>query len=601
MRERRRAGARDEHGTATAPDARCARPGAPAIACVSALSSRASLGPHPRGAHRAEATCVSTRQLLQYLLQRRPEKKRNPEVCARWSCKITALLKNESGATGDPEERRARTMVLEGWVSRLGVPIFEHHGRAGQGPAADAGCHAWPAKEASPKAEAATRVVLVDFDDVLFRTPRRPRWWPFHGYEDMVQSLLPPCVPARLSEEWFNPAVVDEVLRLQADTDGPPTWTVAHTFRPTAFRGCVGRVLEQAPSGLQFDSARFRPVCACCSPLGFTHTGEAGYGRLSALLTEEPQRADDKHLLVILGDVLEDCPHTCQVVLFLSTTPTRPPAVPSAKSQRAVGERSSQYHRMCRLLGLDTPAALSRALKIEIRAVDPSPCSAGIPTADQLSLMTYWDDKKRHAARSRTRTDVAQRARCRAEFLEHRRRQLGGHPRAPSPLEPLFAGAPSSRTTGRWRRWWYVCDDEGRRDAVKLGKRLLRRLAGASASALAFDDASLEDDAPLDYDDYAPTCIHFEGDAPLHSTFSLLDGDAPLDRDDDAPTCIHLAYNDGSSDVRSACDELEDAWLVEGTARPRSGWQVAALCVYVCVCLCLCVCVSVCVCVIHLI
>jgi len=46
---------------------------------------------------------------------------------------------------------------------------------------------------------------------------------------------------------------------------------------------------------------------------------------------------------------------------------------------------------------------------------------------------------------------------------------------------------------------------------------------------------------------------------------------------------------------------LEDAWLVEGTARPRSGWQVAALCVYVCVCLCLCVCVSVCVCVIHLI
>ena len=33
---------------------------------------------------------------------------------------------------------------------------------------------------------------------------------------------------------------------------------------------CVGRVLEQAPSGLQFDSARFRPVCACCSPLGFT-------------------------------------------------------------------------------------------------------------------------------------------------------------------------------------------------------------------------------------------------------------------------------------------------------------------------------------------
>jgi len=54
-----------------------------------------------------------------------------------------------------------------------------------------------------------------------------------------------------------------------------------------------------------------------------------------------------------------------------------------------------------------------------------------------------------------------------------------------------------------------------------------------------------------------------------------------------------LAYNDGSSDVRSACDELEDAWLVEGTARPRSGWQVAALCVYVCVCVSVCLCVSV--------
>ena len=216
-----------------------------------------------------------------------------------------------------------RCMVREGWVSRLGVPIFEPRGRDTQGSKQQAwragpGCISWPAKQLPPKAAAAARVVFVDFDDVLFHTPRRPCWWPFHGYADMVQSLLPPCVPACLGDAWFNAEVVQEVARLQAD---PGTWTVAHTFRTNAFQKRVEDVLAQAPSGLQFDSARFRPVCSCCSPLGLTRTGEAGYGRLTSQLTEEPQRADDKHLLVILGDVLNDCPEAMEVLLFLSTNP----------------------------------------------------------------------------------------------------------------------------------------------------------------------------------------------------------------------------------------------------------------------------------------
>ena len=371
-------------------------------------------------------------------------------------------------------------MVREGWVSRLGVPIFEPHGGATR--ISDGrGWNHWSDKTLPPKAEAAERVVLVEFDDVLFRTPLRPRWWPFHGYHDMVQSLQPPCVPAAVAD-WFNPAVVEEVTRLQSD---PTTWTLAHTFRPDAFRKRMGDMLAQA--GLLFDSKRFRPVCPCCSPLGLTYTGSAGYGRLAALLTEEPQRADDKHLLVILADVLNDCPQVNEVLLFLSTTPTRPPAVPSARSKGAVGESSSQYHRMRRLLGLDNPVARAQSLKIEIRAVIASPCKAGEPTEQELASMTYWDSQKKALQRSRLPAHLRLPrskellAHRRAEAQQQRRHQLVRvQQRTSLSLEALFA-------PGRRRRGWSY--EEGK-DFFALGKQQLGRLAGESASALAFDESS---------------------------------------------------------------------------------------------------------------
>ena len=367
-------------------------------------------------------------------------------------------------------------MVLEGWVSRLGVPIFEPHGGATRFPDRRSWNH-WPDKAVHPKAVAARRVVLVEFDDVLFRTPLRPRWWPFLDYHGMVQSLQPPCVPAAVGH-WFNPAVVDEVTRLQSD---PTTWTLAHTFRSDAFRKRVGDMLSQA--GLLFDSERFRPVCPCCSPLGLTYTGAAGYGRLAALLTEEPQRADDKHLLVILADVLNDCLQANEVLLFLSTTPTRPPVVPSSRSKGPVGESSSQYHRMRRLLGLDNPTAHSRTLKIEIRAVVASPCKAGEPTEQELASMTYWDAQKKALKRTSPRSKELL-ARRRAEAQQQQRRQLVRvQQRMTLSLEALFA--PSRR---RLRGWDY--GEAGGKDAFAFGKQQLGRLAGESASAWAFDESS---------------------------------------------------------------------------------------------------------------
>ena len=62
----------------------------------------------------------------------------------------------------------AHIMVREGWLSRDGVPIFEPHGFPTRS------CrNEWPAKRLPPEAETAARIVLADFDAVLFRTPER--------------------------------------------------------------------------------------------------------------------------------------------------------------------------------------------------------------------------------------------------------------------------------------------------------------------------------------------------------------------------------------------------------------------------------------------
>jgi len=206
-------------------------------------------------------------------------------------------------------------MVREGWVSQRGVPIFRAHGSEHYPPVCR---NTWPAKMLPPAAGAARRVVLVDFDDVLFHTPRRPSWWPFRSFDGMMQSLLPPCVPTTVSNDWFNAEVAREIEMLQAES---PTWSVLNTFRKDAFRMRIQNLLAQGQARGEtptFHSMRFLPMCKCCSPLGFTHSGDAGYGRLTQLLVEAPQRPEDKHLLVILGDVLQDCPQAHEVLQMCS-------------------------------------------------------------------------------------------------------------------------------------------------------------------------------------------------------------------------------------------------------------------------------------------
>lgn len=118
-------------------------------------------------------------------------------------------------------------------------------------------------------------LAVFEFDNVLFRTPKRPNWWPFHAYQSMMESLLPPLVPLEPDASWFNP---DILQRAKEAFNDPSTWSVLVTFRGDAFRG---RVLELLRSqGVEFNEARFRALRPFLSRLGHTQQAEAGYGDL---------------------------------------------------------------------------------------------------------------------------------------------------------------------------------------------------------------------------------------------------------------------------------------------------------------------------------
>ena len=288
--------------------------------------------------------------------------------------------------------------MLPGWVSRHGVPIFQAHGGGALSQCEYARCNnQWPVKVVSARASTCERVMIVDFDNVFFNTPERPWWWQFHGFMIMPESLLPPCVPAFFYEgfnadEWFNDVVLKEVKK---EMRGASTFSVLHTFRNDAFKKRIEHIVEQGRGyyeiAREFDSMRFRPICKCCSRLGHTHTGEAGYGRLTRMLTAEPMRAEDKHLLVIVGDVLHDCLHATQLTLYLSKRRSR--ATTTRSRSGFWGHSSSQYERICSLLGAKESrrrrwpggtapwwnstggTALTRdnGLRIVIKGVEPNP------------------------------------------------------------------------------------------------------------------------------------------------------------------------------------------------------------------------------------
>ena len=140
---------------------------------------------------------------------------------------------------------------------------------------------------------------MFEFDGVLFRTPVRPKWWPYNCYKDMIESLLPPAVPSVTDADWWNQEVVEQA---KAAFQDPETWSVLITYRSDAFKRRVSGLLQH--QGITFNEMRFRPLCPFLSELGATYTGSAGYGDLQRNLIATPQTPEDKHLLVVLGEIV---------------------------------------------------------------------------------------------------------------------------------------------------------------------------------------------------------------------------------------------------------------------------------------------------------
>mmetsp|Transcript_20985 Transcript_20985/g.32890 ORF Transcript_20985/g.32890 Transcript_20985/m.32890 type:complete len:711 (-) Transcript_20985:106-2238(-) len=165
------------------------------------------------------------------------------------------------------------------------------------------GCHAHRRpKVISEKQASALKVKVFTLDECIFRTPLRPKWWPFRSYEPMIESVCPPLVAQVPGDEYWNMEVVQEVISAMQDN---ATWTVMITFRTDAFTQRLTQMF--AYMGLKFDEVRCRPICAACSPLGMTSTGEAGYMGLKGNIANAPETPQERHMTVVISDVLQSC------------------------------------------------------------------------------------------------------------------------------------------------------------------------------------------------------------------------------------------------------------------------------------------------------
>jgi hypothetical protein len=85
------------------------------------------------------------------------------------------------------------------------------------------------------------RLVVVDLDNTLFRSPRKPEdfkggWW------GKLYSLQPPHVPEDPGLEWWNSALLPMIRQAALD---PGTYIVLMTGRLTMFRDRVEALLAQ--------------------------------------------------------------------------------------------------------------------------------------------------------------------------------------------------------------------------------------------------------------------------------------------------------------------------------------------------------------------
>ena len=169
-------------------------------------------------------------------------------------------------------------------------------------------------KEVSDKQSGALKLKVFMFDNCLFRTPEKPKWWPFRSYEPMIESVCPPHVDQIPGDEFWNMDVVEEVKNAMQDST---TWTVLLTFRTDAFQKRLTQMV--AYMGLKFDEIRCRPVCAVCSPLGLTSTGAAGYSSLRKNIASPAEAPRDVHNMVVIGDILNYCKMVTELEIWTSS------------------------------------------------------------------------------------------------------------------------------------------------------------------------------------------------------------------------------------------------------------------------------------------
>lgn len=100
----------------------------------------------------------------------------------------------------------------------------------------------------------ATQLHIYDFDNTLFRSPHKPDWWT-KGWWGKLESLTPPCVPAKPGSDWWDSSSVSSAKSSISNSDVKAicvTGRIGGTFKHR-----VNDLLRQA--GLKFHTVGLNP------------------------------------------------------------------------------------------------------------------------------------------------------------------------------------------------------------------------------------------------------------------------------------------------------------------------------------------------------
>jgi len=209
-------------------------------------------------------------------------------------------------------------------------------------------------------------IKIFDFDHCLFKTPQRPEWWPSHGYQEMMESLLPPLVPLSCEEDWWN---VEMVREAKLAFEDPKTYSVLVSFRGDAFKTRIHSLLEQHK--IKFNETRFRPLTPFLSSLESGGTASVGGKDRDAALEQLRRHFAasiqnisgpmDRHTFLHAGNLLDMCTKALEVHLF-------------------VGK-----HRKDGVVSIVDN--IKTALSVHVHEVPHEPHTGGIPSPEFLDLL----------------------------------------------------------------------------------------------------------------------------------------------------------------------------------------------------------------------